>query len=141
MTTIQAVAFSLMGGTGLTCNYYQMPATGGAYASNIAAAISQGVLTDNGVIGWADVDRTLVSMFTKRFATGEFDSLTGRNMSGEYGTYTVAKRVDTDSNVSHLLEVSRKGIVLLKNEDNILPLKLNETKSIAVIGKFLDRTE
>ncbi|MHA2012122.1 MAG: beta-glucosidase family protein [Candidatus Helarchaeota archaeon] len=37
------------------------------------------------------------------------------------------------------LEVARKSIVLLKNENKLLPLNRNKIKKIAVIGKFADR--
>lgn len=38
------------------------------------------------------------------------------------------------------LEAAREGIVLLKNEDNMLPLKINSIKNIAVIGPNADNT-
>ena len=135
LTVPQAVAFSLMGGTDLACNWTSGTTTGGVYTSNIQTAISQGVLTDNGVISWDDVDRSLVRMFTERMKTGEFDSTTGRNVGGAYGTYTVANHVQTASNVAKSLQASREDIVLLKN-DGILPINLNTAKTIAVIGKF-----
>jgi len=37
------------------------------------------------------------------------------------------------------LEVARKSVVLLKNENKLLPLNRNKIKKIAVIGKFADR--
>uniref|UniRef100_A0A832DFI2 Beta-glucosidase n=1 Tax=Ignavibacterium album TaxID=591197 RepID=A0A832DFI2_9BACT len=43
-------------------------------------------------------------------------------------------KLNTDENKKIALEVAREGMVLLKNQDNILPLNLEKIKSIAVIG-------
>ncbi len=41
---------------------------------------------------------------------------------------------DNPENAKVALNLARNGIVLLKNQDNVLPLKVSEIKSIAVIG-------
>jgi beta-glucosidase len=43
-------------------------------------------------------------------------------------------KLNTKEHQELALEVAKEGIVLLKNENNILPLDLNKIKSIAVIG-------
>ncbi len=48
---------------------------------------------------------------------------------GEYNSY---------ENREKSLEIARESIILLKNEDNILPLKEKELKKIAVIGENAD---
>ena len=48
------------------------------------------------------------------------------------------EQVDTAENKSLNLEISRKSLVLLKNQDNLLPLDLTEIKSIGVIGPNAD---
>ncbi|MFU7515588.1 beta-glucosidase [Clostridium sp. HCS.1] len=48
---------------------------------------------------------------------------------GEYNSY---------ENREKALEIARESIILLKNEDNILPLKEKELKKIAVIGENAD---
>lgn len=48
---------------------------------------------------------------------------------GEYNSY---------ANREKTLEIARESIILLKNEDNILPLKEKELKKIAVIGENAD---
>lgn len=48
---------------------------------------------------------------------------------GEYNSY---------ENREKTLEIARESIILLKNEDNILPLKEKELKKIAVIGENAD---
>lgn len=48
---------------------------------------------------------------------------------GEYNSY---------ENREKTLEIARESIILLKNEDNVLPLKEKELKKIAVIGENAD---
>lgn len=43
-------------------------------------------------------------------------------------------KVNTDEHKKVALEVAKEGIVLLKNENSILPLNLNKIKSIALVG-------
>ncbi|AFH50297.1 Beta-glucosidase-related glycosidase [Ignavibacterium album JCM 16511] len=43
-------------------------------------------------------------------------------------------KINTDEHKQIALEVAKEGIVLLKNQNNILPLNKDELKSIAVIG-------
>lgn len=146
----QAAAYAMMGGTDLSCNWTQTPANGGGFygtaagGGNIATAVSQGVVTDNGIMSWDDVDRALVRMFTQRMATGEFDTTapgTNLDIGGTYGTYTQATHLETAANTDVSLEASRKGVVLLRNEDNILPLKPEKFSTVAVVSKMLDRVE
>jgi beta-glucosidase len=44
--------------------------------------------------------------------------------------------VDDQAHASLALEAARKGIVLLKNENEVLPFKGESVKSVAVIGRF-----
>lgn len=48
------------------------------------------------------------------------------------------EQVDTPENKSLNLEIARKSLVLLKNENNLLPLDLTKIKSIGVIGPNAD---
>lgn len=48
------------------------------------------------------------------------------------------EQVDTPENRSLNLEIARKSLVLLKNEDNLLPLDLTKIKSVGVIGPNAD---
>ena len=43
-------------------------------------------------------------------------------------------KVNTEEHKQTVLKIAKEGIVLLKNENSILPLNLNKIKSIAVIG-------
>jgi hypothetical protein len=88
-------------------------------------------------------------------ATGEFDvSPADANVDspdkwdtgGLYGSYRVGTDEDTET-AEHIavgLEASRQGIVLLKNEENILPIKTDgadAVDSIAVVGRLFDHNE
>ncbi|NLY42942.1 MAG: carbohydrate-binding protein [Clostridiaceae bacterium] len=136
VTMPQATAFALMAGNDLACNWTQSGSYGGDFSNNLAAAIDQKILTDNGIMTEDIADRALVRLFTARMKTGEFDPKTF-----EYSKYTVATHVESAYNVAKSLESSRNAIVLLKNDDNTLPIDLEKVKSIVVLGKFLDRCE
>jgi beta-glucosidase len=56
---------------------------------------------------------------------------------GDPSTYNKDKIV-CEEHVQLALEAARKGIVLLKNKENILPLNRKDVKKIAVIGKLAD---
>jgi beta-glucosidase len=45
-----------------------------------------------------------------------------------------ATKINTDEHKNIAFEVAREGMVLLKNQNNILPINLEKIKSIAVIG-------
>lgn len=93
----------------------QMPATGGESDAEIVAAVKNGTLSE------ADLDACVDRMI-------ELSLDTEKVFSG-------AKR-DFDVEKHHQLarRVAEESIVLLKNEDNILPLK--EGAKVAVIGDF-----
>ncbi|WRS26177.1 glycoside hydrolase family 3 C-terminal domain-containing protein [Oscillospiraceae bacterium MB08-C2-2] len=137
VTMPQATAFAMMAGTDLACNWTQGGNYGGDYSNNVAAAIQDGVLTDNGVMTEDIVDRALVRLFTSRMKIGEFDNAE----DNIYRSYTVANRVETPYNVATSLKASRNAIVMLKNSENTLPIKTDTVKSIAVVGKFNDICE
>ena len=136
VTMPQASAFAIMAGTDLACNWTQSGSYGGDYSNNLSRAIEDKVLTDNGVISEDALDVALVRLFTARMKTGEFDPKTFA-----YSNYTVSSHVETAANVAASLKASQKAIVLLKNDDNTLPINLDEIKSIAVVGKFNDICE
>jgi len=56
---------------------------------------------------------------------------------GDPTTYNMDK-VTCKEHVQLALEAARKGIVLLKNENDILPLDKNKVKKITVVGKLAD---
>ncbi len=78
----------------------------------------------NGLVPEAQVDSMVSHILTVMFKAGLFDE-----RITDYGGLS-----DTPERRALALETARKSIVLLKNENNILPLDKNKIKSLAVIG-------
>lgn len=113
-----------------------------SYAEAVALSIKNGIdsITDDqeislraikdaleqGLLDEADLDTALKNTFRVRFRLGEFDP-TDKN---PYANVPEDKLCSPE-NSRLSLQAARKSIVLLKNEQNVLPLK---TKKVAVIG-------
>lgn len=95
-------------------NQLEMPSTNGITDKEIVDAINAGAL-DESILDEA-VDQLLSLIFKVRLDDKE------------------AVQVDYDAHYTKAVEAARKSIVLLKNENNILPLKMG-TK-VAVVGDF-----
>ncbi|KAG6434824.1 hypothetical protein SASPL_106468 [Salvia splendens] len=82
-----------------------------------------------GTVSVSDIDRALENLFSVRMRLGLFNGPPS-------GTYAKLGRADVCSpeHQELALEVARQGIVLLKNEGNLLPLPKAEKGSLAVIG-------
>ena len=113
----EASAIAVKAGTDLTC--------GREYRSLVQAV-------KDGLISESEIDVALKRLMTARFRLGMFDP-------PEMVPYTKIPFSENDSEAhrSLSLEASRESIVLLKNENNTLPLKKN-LKTIAVIGPLAD---
>ena len=111
---IEAVAASLKAGTDLNC--------GSSFRLYLLAAFERGLVT------MEDIDRALIRLFNSRIKLGVFDP-------PEMNPYSNISLdvVDSKKHQSLAHEIARQSIVLLKNENNILPLKKTVT-SLAVIG-------
>jgi len=85
------------------------------------------------IISEAEIDVAVKRLFTARFKLGMFDP-------PEMVKYTSIPYTVVDSKEHHdlSLEAAHKSIVLLKNQNNLLPLKKN-IKTIAVIGPNADQ--
>jgi beta-glucosidase len=83
-----------------------------------------------GKVNIEDIDRSLRRILNIKFKLGLFEN---PYVDPDYAV----KIRHTKENMELALQASREGIVLLKNEKNILPLK-KEIKSIAVIGPNAD---
>lgn len=110
-TSEEAAAIAVKAGTDLEC--------GNAYPS-LVNAVKQGLIQET------DLDISLRRVFTARFRLGMFDP-------PELVPFSGLSKYDTDENKSLALDVTRKSIVLLKNQNKLLPLKKN-LKNVAVIG-------
>lgn len=80
------------------------------------------------------VSEKTIDNAVKRIMRQKFRFISPDNMSG-YGM----SKVGGKEHASLALDVARKGIVLLKNEDSLLPLHHESIKTLAVIGKLADR--
>jgi beta-glucosidase len=116
-TAEEAAALAVKRGTDLEC--------GDTYKS-LVNAVKQGLISE------AEIDRAVKRLFEARFRLGMFDP-------PELVPYAKIPFSANDSNEHRQLamEAARESIVLLKNENNTLPLR-KDLKSIAVIGPDAD---
>ncbi len=116
----EAAADAVKAGTDLKC---------GVDYKNLVEAVKRGLLTEE------DINIAVRRIFTARFKLGMFDP-------DEIVPYAqIPFFVNcSDYNNSLSRDAARKSIVLLKNENNILPLS-KEIKTIAVIGPNADNFE
>lgn len=116
----EAAAQAVKAGTDLEC---------GSDYKNLVTAVERGLLTE------ADIDVAVKRIFTARFKLGMFDP-------NEVVPYSQIPFFVNCSDYNNTLsrQAAQKSIVLLKNENNILPLK-KEIKTIAVIGPNADNFE
>lgn len=100
---------------------------GNIYKENLLKAVQKGLITES------TIDEAVSRVLTARFKLGEFDPLE----SNPYNHYD--KRLlagDTFTELAY--EAAVKSIVLLKNENNFLPINKENIKSVAIIGPFSD---
>ena len=117
----EASAIAVKAGTDLNC--------GNSYPA-LVQAVKDGLITEE------ELDVSLVRLFVARLKLGLFapkDAVKYKNIS-----YDV---VDSEKHRLAALETARKSMVLLKNENNLLPLDKNKIKKIAVIGANADDLE
>jgi beta-glucosidase len=117
-TPAEAAALGVRSSTDLEC--------GSAYR-NLKESLNKGLITER------EIDVSLKRLFTARFRLGMFDP----PEMVEYSKipYSV---LDSEKNKALAKETALKSIVLLKNENNLLPLKKN-IGTVAVIGPNSDQ--
>jgi beta-glucosidase len=117
-TPEEAAAASLKAGCDLN---------GGTTYRALTGAVKQGLLTEK------DLDKALTRLFTARFRLGLFDS-------PEKVPYanTAYSRNNTPEHDRVALQAARESMVLLKNDNNTLPLKKENIRTLAVIGPTAD---
>ncbi|WP_297089352.1 glycoside hydrolase family 3 C-terminal domain-containing protein [uncultured Draconibacterium sp.] len=116
----EAAAVSVLAGCDLNCGY--------RYAY-LEGAVEQGFITED------EIDVSLKRLFVARFKLGMFDS--PENVP--YAKIPMSV-VSSEKHRKLALETARKSMVLLKNENETLPLK-KDIKSIAVIGPNANNLE
>lgn len=117
-TPAQAIKAAFEGGMDLIC--------GDARETNhIHQALEQGLITE------AQIDTSLIRLFTARMRLGQFDP---RPMV--FPSITPSDN-DTDENRQLALTMAKKSLVLLKNHEGFLPFD-DSIRNIAVIGPNAD---
>jgi len=112
-----AAALSVKAGTDLSC--------GTEYAS-LVDAVRQGLVSE------AEVDAAVKRLFTTRLRLGMLDPASDIS----YNSIPVAE-VDSQEHAALSLQAARASIVLLKNDNHVLPLN-KSLRSIAIIGPNAD---
>jgi len=112
-----AAAMAVSAGCDLNC---------GCTYENLLAAVGHGLLAER------VLDRALMSLFKIRFRLGMFDP----DEKVPYAQIPIEAN-NSPANQALSLEVARQSIVLLKNDDGLLPLHKN-LDQIAVIGPNAD---
>ncbi|KAJ4760361.1 beta-xylosidase 1 [Rhynchospora pubera] len=111
-----AAAITIKSGLDLDC--------GNFLGQHTLAAVQGGKLDET------DVDNAITNNFIVQMRLGFFD---GDPRNQQYGSLG-PKDVCTTDNQELAREAARQGIVLLKNDNNVLPLSAKSLKSVAVIG-------
>lgn len=116
----EASAAAVKAGTDLNC--------GNSYP-HLNKAVERGLITEE------EIDVAVKRLFLARFKLGMFDS------ENEVAYAQIPFSVNTSKEHGELsLEAARKSIVLLKNENDVLPLS-KDIKTLAVIGPNADNWE
>jgi beta-glucosidase len=99
----------------------------GSYAIALPKALKEGLLTEK------DIDQSLRRVLNVRFRLGEFDP-------PEMVPYSKLgpEVIDSPEHRKLALRIAQESIVLLNNQDHLLPLDKNKTRTLAVIGPFAD---
>ena len=120
-TVEEASAMAVKAGTDLNC--------GNSYP-HLVKAVEQGLITEE------ELDVSLERLFVARMKLGLFAPK--GEVSFENISYDV---VDSESHQNLALETAHKSIVLLKNENKILPIDKSTIKKVAVIGSNAEDLE
>lgn len=120
-TAPESVALALNNGCDLNC---------GVMYLNLQIAYQEGLVTEEAI------DKAVKRLMITRMRLGMFDA-------PEHVPYTNIPYEANDSAEHHIFaeEVCKRSLVLLKNENNLLPMDRKKLKSIAVIGPNADSRE
>lgn len=102
-----------------------MDMQGGLYSANLVQLVKEGKVRQ------ADVDRAVRRILEAKYRLGLFEDPNRYSNDERAKTELMSPR-----QLEHAREISRKSIVLLKNDRNVLPLK--KSARIALIGPFAD---
>lgn len=113
-----ASAAAVLTGTDIEC--------GSAYV-NLISAVEEGMITEK------DIDVSIRRILGGLFELGFFDPSEIVPWSG-----IPFSNVDSQEHEDHALKVARQSVVLLKNENNLLPVEPSKVRKIAVVGPNAD---
>lgn len=113
-TPVESVALAMNRGCDLNC---------GNIYGNLLKAVQDGLVKEE------TITRAVVRLFTTRMKLGLFDS----QEKVPYNTIDY-RVVDCEEHKKLNERAARKSVVLLKNENDLLPLELSKIKTIGVIG-------
>lgn len=91
-------------------------------------------LVENGMLDVKYIDQAVARILTAKFNMGLFEYPLPIEKNYD-------KVVHAPAHVSLVRKIAEESIVLLQNENNILPLQMNKLKSIAVIGPNADQVQ
>lgn len=117
-TPVESVALAMNSGCDLNC---------GNMYGNLLLAVRDGLVEEH------TIDRAVIRLVTTRMKLGLFDSQ-DKVPFNSIGY----DQVDNKEHKGLNQKASRKSIVLLKNENNLLPLDKSKIKTIGVIGPNAD---
>lgn len=92
------------------------------------------VLVKEGTISEALIDEAVSRVLTVKFKMGLFDR-PFKVLKGD------RRKLHTSENIALAQRIAEESIVLLQNKNNLLPLKKNVLKSLAVIGPNADKVQ
>ncbi len=118
-TLEEAAALALNAGCDINC--------GSTYQEYLGKAVTEMLVSESAL------DQSLIRSFTGRVLLGAFDPVE----ENPYSKIPISC-LESEGHRDLALEAARQAIVLFENEGNILPLKRNEIKKIAVIGPMAD---
>lgn len=118
VSNAQAIAQPFLAGMDIEC-----------YLGGGCAATTNGVdMVKQGYISEQELETNVYNLFLQRFKTGEFDE------DVSYSKIT-NDQLETDEHVAAAEKAAEESWVLLKNDDNILPLS-SDDKNIVIVGPY-----
>lgn len=111
-------------GLDLDCGYGPL----NYYMNFTESAVKQGLVRES------DIDNALKNLYMLLMRVGFFDNIPAFEPLGTNDICTEEKR-------ELAVDAARQAIVLLKNDDNTLPLDASKYKSIALVGPHANATE
>lgn len=121
-TSEEACAATLQAGTDLNCG-------DGYYANHLPDAMRKGLISED------DLDLALERLFSARIKLGMFDPWEDQ----PYMQYP-PEVIGHPDHVETALQLARESLVLLKNDDGVLPLDAGSEMTIALLGPHVNAT-